>query len=141
VTLWGRFLPNDAFMGGAPSLLLLDIDTSQIPSYFHIECTFTSTDFTCTTGPLGQIRLEWRQNGLFRSMWSQTNSSLSLNLPLTVNQNADVASATTTGAFIGLSIENGFGQAGINHNSTLNLNEEPLIFKERTYDAIRVSIV
>jgi hypothetical protein len=122
-TFASGIIPDSAFVGGDPAHLSLNVDTSQITDFASVSCVFSSTDFTfvCGTGPVGVIQIDWQQDHAFTthkvSNVQQTFSQF-MSQEHTV---ADLGSATATGSFLGTTLAPTTGEAGVNHNSLLQI--------------------
>jgi hypothetical protein len=116
-------IPDSAFQGGDPAHLSLNVDTSQLTGFSSTSCTLSNIDFSFTCGPgsVGLIQLDWQQDS-FSS--THTVSNVQQTFAQFMSQQhtvADTASALATGSFLGVTINSASGQAGVNHNSTLQI--------------------
>jgi hypothetical protein len=116
-------IPNDAFTGGDPAHLVLNVDTTQVNTFFVETCTFSFTNFTftCAPGALGVIQLEWQQNRAFSSHTTSDTQTTFAQAMAQQHIDADSASADVSGSFLGLPVSNTFAEAGASHNSTIQL--------------------
>lgn len=121
-TFSSGIIPDDSFQGGDPAHLSLNVDTSLVSEFSSSSCTFSFTDFSfvCVPGPLGLIQIDWQQDHTFTS---HTVSNVQQTFAQFMSQQhtvSDSASATASGSFLGTMIQ-GSGQAGVNHNSLLQI--------------------
>ena len=117
-------IPDSAFTGGDPAHLSLNVDTSQLTSFSSTSCNFSLNDFSfvCGPGPVGAIQIDWQQD---RTFTTHTVANVQQTFSQFMEQQhtiSDSGSAIATGSFLGSTIDPpATGQAGVNHNSLLQI--------------------
>lgn len=122
-TFANGIIPDSAFAGADPAHLSLNVDTSQIADFSSISCVFSTTDFSfvCGPGAVGLIQIDWQQD---RAFTTHTVSNVQQTFSQFMSQQhtvSDSGSATATGSFLGTTLDSSTGQAGVNHNSLLQI--------------------
>lgn len=129
--MFGR-IPVAAFTGNSTKNLALDLDTSTLDptKFFNETCTQDLTSFlppVCVPGPLGLIRLEWRENGAQRTIIDLRQTTFSGPVTTRVHQQSDNSTADVTGSVFGLAVSsfsNVSATVGVNHRSTLEITHD-----------------
>lgn len=119
-------IPASSFTGQNTQNLVLDFDTGQLdPSTSSsLTCMIDLTTFTvtCGPGPVGQIQLAFRENGVQRTRVLALEQ-VSTNGPFTtrVHQRSDNSSANVEGTIFGVPVSSTTATVGINHSSSIEV--------------------
>lgn len=116
-------IPSDSLTGGNPAHLVLNVDTSQLTSFFTTTCTFSFSNFTftCTSGPGGLINIEWKQDGNFSFHSVATTQQSFFQFTIQSHGESDSGSATANGSVVGIPLNDASGSAGTNRSVTISL--------------------
>jgi len=120
-------IPSNSLQGDDPAHVILDLDTTQVPTVSATTCTFNLTDvtFTCALSSTGGlIHVEWRKTQFSASTHTSADiQQASVQIRINTHQNSDTITTAITGSILGLGVDasNGAGSAGVNHNSTLEI--------------------
>lgn len=116
-------IPDGSFLGDDPAHLTLNVDTSQLSGFVASTCTFSFVSFTqsCSPAAVGLIHVEWQQNRVFTMHEVSDVQQTFLQIRVQEHTEADVASSTASGSIVGSSFQDAGGQAGVNHNSGIQI--------------------
>lgn len=116
-------IPNTALMGDSTAHLTLTVDTSQVSGFTVSTCTFSfiSFTFTCTSGPFGPIHVDWQTTNQFSNKITSTTQFEFLQFMMIQDSNSANSSALAQISYLGTSFNNGFGEVGVEHSTTISI--------------------
>jgi hypothetical protein len=116
-------IPNDSLKGDNTRHISLNVDTSQLPNFNATSCTFSFITFTetCQTVPNSLVQVDWQQDGNFSTREVSDRDDTFFQFTRHAHTDSDSASAQANGSAFGIPISNGFGNTGINRDTTITL--------------------
>ena len=119
-------IPDDALQADSPEHATLNVDTSQVPGFQTITCSFVpGSGFSCRPGPVGVIQIEWRRTQANSVTTMQETHTTSGPFITNFHQNQDRFSAASSGIFLGNSFtDRSQSTIGTNKDTTITLSRQ-----------------